>query len=138
MFDILASSTGVAVVVVLVIAGGLLTCAHNLVTSNVTTSSPDSKPTSHPRPPSITPRLTGLQAKAYANNFIAVHLSRRPTAEPTPTYAAADQPQAGATQTVPDAVQSLLVTESPTHRVRGFRMHGVSPYGCHRALTVGS
>jgi hypothetical protein len=99
VFDILASSAGVVIVVVLVIAGGLLTWGHSFVNSNVHTQLaqqqiyfPPQAAFEHPKAgteitPSMIPSvsqyagqqlLTGSQAKVYANNFIAVHLSEMP------------------------------------------------------------
>jgi hypothetical protein len=99
VLDILASSVGVVVVVVLVIAGGLLTWGHSFVNSNVHSQLaqqqiyfPPKAAFAHPKAgteitPSMIPSvsqyagqqlLTGPQAKAYANNFIAVHLSEMP------------------------------------------------------------
>ena len=99
VFDILASSTGIVVVVVLVIAGGLLTWGHGFVNSNVHDQLaqqqiyfPPAAAFAHPRAgseitPSMIPSvsqyagqqlLTGEQAKTYANDFIAVHLSEMP------------------------------------------------------------
>lgn len=99
VFDILTSSAGVVVVVVLVIAGALLTWGHSFVNSNVHDQLaqqqiyfPPKAAFEHPRAgteitPSMTPSvsqyagqqlLTGAQAKVYANDFIAVHLSEMP------------------------------------------------------------
>jgi hypothetical protein len=99
VFDILASSAGVIVVVVLVIAGGLLTWGHSFVNDNVHSQLaqqqiyfPPKAAFDHPKAgteitPSMIPSvsqyagqqlLTGEQAKAYANDFIAVHLSEMP------------------------------------------------------------
>jgi hypothetical protein len=99
VFDILTSAGGVAVVIVLVIAGGLLTWGHSFVTSNVRDqlsqqqiSFPPAAAFAHAKAgtgitPSMIPTvsqyagqqlLTGQQAKVYANNFIAVHLSEMP------------------------------------------------------------
>ena len=99
VFDILASSAGVVVVVVLVIAGGLLTWGHSFVNTNVHNQLaqqqiyfPPKAAFEHPKAGSeITPSmigsvskyagqqlLTGEQAKTYADNFIAVHLSEMP------------------------------------------------------------
>ena len=99
IFDILTSAGGVAVVIVLVIAGGLLTWGHNFVNSNVhdqlaqqQISFPPAAAFAHAKAgteitPSMIPTvsqyagqqmLTGQQAKVYANNFIAVHLSEMP------------------------------------------------------------
>ncbi|MBV9001251.1 MAG: hypothetical protein JO304_19500, partial [Solirubrobacterales bacterium] len=99
VFDILASSTGVVAVIVLVIAGGLLTWGHSFVSSNVHDQLaqqqiyfPPKAAFAHPKAgseitPSMIPSvsqyagqqlLTGAQAKTYANDFIAVHLSEMP------------------------------------------------------------
>jgi hypothetical protein len=99
VFDVLASSAGIVVVVILVIAGGLLTWGHTFVNDNVHTQLsqqqiyfPPKAAFAHPKAgteitPSMIPSvsqyagqqlLTGAQAKTYANNFIAVHLSEMP------------------------------------------------------------
>ncbi|MGN6868252.1 MAG: hypothetical protein ACTHMY_07605 [Solirubrobacteraceae bacterium] len=99
VFDILASLGGVAIVVALLIAGGLLTWGHSFVNSNVHTQLaqqqiyfPPKAAFDHPKAgteitPSMIPSvsqfagkqlLTGEQAKVYANDFIAVHLSEMP------------------------------------------------------------
>ncbi len=99
VFDILASLGGVAIVVALLVAGGLLTWGHSFVNSNVHTQLaqqqiyfPPKAAFDHPKAgteitPSMIPSvsqfagkqlLTGEQAKVYANDFIAVHLSEMP------------------------------------------------------------
>jgi hypothetical protein len=99
VFDILTSAGGVVIVVVLVVAGGLLTWGHSFVNSNVRTqlaqqqiSFPPAAAFAHAKAgteitPSMIPSvsqyagqqlLTGDQAKVYANDFIAVHLSEMP------------------------------------------------------------
>jgi hypothetical protein len=99
VFDILASSAGVVVVVVLVIAGGLLTWGHSFVNDNVHSQLnqqqiyfPPKAAFDHPKAgteitPSMIPSvsqyagqqlLTGAQAKVWADDFIAVHLSEMP------------------------------------------------------------
>ena len=99
VFDILTSLGGVALVVTLVVAGGLLTWGHSFVTSNVHDQLaqqqiyfPPKAAFDHPKAgteitPSMIPSvsqfagkqlLTGAEAKTYANNFIAVHLSEMP------------------------------------------------------------
>lgn len=99
LFDILTSTGGAVMVVVLLIAGGLLTWGHSYVNSNVRTqlaqqqiSFPPAAAFAHPKAgteitPSMIPTvsqfagqqlLTGKQAEVYANNFIAVHLSEMP------------------------------------------------------------
>jgi len=99
VFDILASSIGVVLVVVLLVAGGLLTWGSSFAKSNVHEQLsqqqiyfPPKAAFAHAKPgteitPSMIPSvsqyagqqlLTGPQAKVYANNFIAVHLSEMP------------------------------------------------------------
>ena len=99
VFDILASSAGVVVVVVLVIAGGLLTWGHSFVNDNVHSQLaqqqiffPPQAAFDHPKAgteitasmiPSVSKYagqqlLTGAQAKTYADDFMAVHLSEMP------------------------------------------------------------
>jgi hypothetical protein len=99
VFDILASVGGIAIVVALVVAGGLLTWGHSFVNSNVHNQLsqqqiyfPPNAAFAHPKAgteitPSMIPSvsqfagqqlLTGEQAKVYANDFIAVHLSEMP------------------------------------------------------------
>jgi hypothetical protein len=99
VFDILTSTGGVVIVVVLLVAGGLLTWGHSFVNSNVRNQLAQQQITfpakaafAHAKPgteitPSMIPSvsqyagqqlLTGEQAKVYADNFIAVHLSEMP------------------------------------------------------------
>ena len=98
-FDVLASAGGVVLVVVLVVAGGLLMWGYTFAHSNVhdqlaeqEISFPPKSAFAHAKPgteitPSMIPSvsqyagqqlLTGPQAEAYANHFIAVHLSEMP------------------------------------------------------------
>ncbi len=99
VFDILASAVGLALVVVLVVAGALLLWGHSYDTSNVHNQLAEQQiyfpPTAafaHAVPGTeITPAmlpylekyagqelLTGQQAEAYADHFIAIHLSEMP------------------------------------------------------------
>ena len=99
VFDKLTSAAGIVVVVVLVIAGGLLTWGHSFVNYNVHNQLaqqqiyfPPKAAFAHPKAgteitPSMIPSvsqyagqqlLTGAQAKIYADKFIAVHLSEMP------------------------------------------------------------
>ncbi|MGA9856482.1 MAG: hypothetical protein WBQ18_01400 [Solirubrobacteraceae bacterium] len=99
VFDKLTSAGGVIVVVVLLVAGGLLTWGHSFVTSNVHDQLaqqqiyfPSQSALAHAKPGTeITPGMipyigkyagqqltTGAQAEAYADHFIAVHLSEMP------------------------------------------------------------
>jgi hypothetical protein len=99
VFDILTSTGGAVIVVVLLIAGGLLTWGHSFVNDNVKSQLaqqqiyfPPKAAFAHPRAgteitPSMIPSvseyagqqlLTGPQAKVYADDFIAVHLSEMP------------------------------------------------------------
>ena len=99
VFDVLTSAGGVVGIVVLLVAGGLLTWGHTFVNSNVhdqlaqqQISFPSKAAFAHAKPGTeITPGmipylekyagqqlLTGQQAEAYSNHFIAVHLSEMP------------------------------------------------------------
>src|ERR1700723_1894593 len=99
VFDILASAVGLALVVVLLAAGALLLWGHSYDTSNVHNQLaeqqiffPPRAAFAHAKPGTeITPAmipylekyagqqmLTGQQAEAYADHFIAIHLSELP------------------------------------------------------------
>jgi hypothetical protein len=99
VFDRLTSSVGVLMVIVLLIAGALLTWGHSFVNSNVHSqlarqdiTFPSQAAFAHPKAgseitaamiPSVSKYagqqlLTGPQAEAYANHFIAIHLSEMP------------------------------------------------------------
>jgi hypothetical protein len=99
VMDKLASSIGIVTVVVLVVAGGLMTWGHSFANSSVRTqlaqqqiNFPAKAAFAHAKPgteitPGMIPYLakyagqqltTGPQAEAYANHFIAVHLSQMP------------------------------------------------------------
>jgi hypothetical protein len=99
VFDVLTSAAGVVCVVVLLIAGGLLTWGHSFASSNVRNQLaqqqiffPPAAAFAHAKAgteitPSMIPSvsqyagqqlLTGAQAQAYSNHFIAVHLSEMP------------------------------------------------------------
>jgi hypothetical protein len=99
VFDLIASAFGLSVVAALVVAGGLLTWGHVFVNNNVHNQLaeqqvyfPAKAAFAHPKAgteitPSMIPSvsqyagqqlLTGPQAKVYADDFIAVHLSELP------------------------------------------------------------
>jgi hypothetical protein len=99
VFDRITSAGGVIVVVVLLVAGGLLTWGHSFVNSNVRSqlaqqqiSFPSAAAFAHAKAgteitPAMIPSvsqyagqqlLTGAQAEAYADHFIAIHLSEMP------------------------------------------------------------
>jgi hypothetical protein len=99
VFDLLTSTGGLIMVVVLLVAGGLLTWGHSFVNSNVRDqlarqqiSFPAKAAFAHAKPGSeITPAmipsvsqyagqqlLSGAQAEVYADHFIAIHLSEMP------------------------------------------------------------
>jgi len=98
VFDILASGVGLILVVVLLIAGGLLAWGASYANSTVHDQLsaqqiffPTAAQLAHPNGTEITtamPKyldqyagqqlLTGAQAEAYANHFIAIHLSEMP------------------------------------------------------------
>jgi hypothetical protein len=124
VFDVLASTGGLVLVVVLLVAGGLLTWGHSFVNSNVHSqlarqdiTFPSAAAFAHPKAgseitaamiPSVSKYagqqlLTGPQAEAYADHFIAIHLSEMPyggvyakisaaeIAKPSATLAALEQ-----------------------------------------------
>ena len=99
VFDQIASGVGAVIVVVLLVAGGLLTWGYTFAHSNVHDQLaqqqiffPPKSAFEHPKAgteitPSMIPSvsqyagqqvLTGQQAQVYANDFIAVHLSEMP------------------------------------------------------------
>jgi hypothetical protein len=99
VFDFIASAGGLVMVVVLVVAGGLLMWGYSFANSNVHSQLAEQQivfPTkaafSHAKAgteitPAMIPTLekyagepltTGAQAEAYANDFIAAHLSEMP------------------------------------------------------------
>ena len=99
VFDLLTSTGGAVIVVVLVIAGGFLAWGHSFVNSNVhdqlaqqqiyfppAAAFKAAKPGTEITPsmiPSVSQYagqqlLTGQQAKVYANDFSKVHLSEMP------------------------------------------------------------
>jgi hypothetical protein len=99
IFDVLASAGGLVMVVVLVVAGGLLMWGYSFANSNVTNQLsqqaivfPSKAEFAQAKAgteitPGMLPYLakyagepltTGAQAEAYANHFIAVHLSEMP------------------------------------------------------------
>jgi hypothetical protein len=99
VFDLLASAGGLVVVAVLVVAGSLLLWGHSFTSSNVHTQLaeqqiyfPPKTAFAHPKAgteitPAMIPSvskyagqelLNGQQAEAYADDFIAVHLSEMP------------------------------------------------------------
>ncbi len=99
VFDMLASAGGLVVVVVLLAAGGLLMWGYSFTHSNVHNQLaqqeiyfPPKAAFEHPKPgteitPSMIPSvsqyagqqlLTGEQARVWANDFMAVHLSEMP------------------------------------------------------------
>jgi hypothetical protein len=92
-FDVLASVAGLVLAAVLVVAGGLMLWGHNFVDNQVTTQLTAQKivfPTKtnaefKALPPADAAAMgayagqamtTGAQAKVYADNFIAFHLSK--------------------------------------------------------------
>jgi hypothetical protein len=98
-FDLIISGFGAVIVVVLLVAGGLLTWGHSFAASNVHDQLaqqqiyfPAKAAFEHPKvgteiTPSMIPSvsqyagqqlLTGQQAEVYANDFIRVHLSEMP------------------------------------------------------------
>jgi hypothetical protein len=90
-FDLIASSVGMLLAVLLLVAGGLLTWAYTFVNNQVTTQlteqqitfPPANSPAIKALPPDDAAAMTqyagqqmttGAQAQTYADHFIAVHL----------------------------------------------------------------
>ena len=90
-FDLITSSVGLLLAVLLLVAGGLLTWAYTFVNNQVTTQlteqqitfPPANSPAIKALPPADAAAMkqyagqqmtTGAQAETYANHFIAVHL----------------------------------------------------------------
>ncbi len=99
VFDVLASTVGVVIVVVLLVAGGLLTWGSSYTKSNVRSQLaaqeiffPPKAAFEHPKAgteitPSMIPKvsqyagqqlLTGAQARVWADDFMSVHLREMP------------------------------------------------------------
>jgi hypothetical protein len=92
VFDLLASGIGALLVVVLTVAGGLLLWGNNFASNSVHDQLAKQQIFFPPKgSPALTPEiapylskyagqqvLTGPQAEAYADHFIAVHLSEMP------------------------------------------------------------
>jgi hypothetical protein len=99
IFDILASAGGLVMVIVLLVAGGLLMWGHSFTTNSVhnqlakqdivfptaaafAQAKPGTEITPGMKPYLLQyagqPLTTGAQAEAYADHFIAVHLSEMP------------------------------------------------------------
>jgi hypothetical protein len=99
VFDVLTSTLGLAMVLVLLVAGGLLIWGYSFTNSNVHNQLarqdivfPPKAAFAHAKPgteitPAMIPSvsqyagqqlLTGAQAEAYADHFIAIHLSELP------------------------------------------------------------
>jgi hypothetical protein len=99
VFDVLTSAVGLVLVVVLLVAGGLLMWGYSYTHNNVHNQLaaqqiffPPKAAFAHPKPgteitaamiPSVSQYagqqlLTGPQAEAYADHFIAIHLSEMP------------------------------------------------------------
>ncbi len=99
VFDVLASSVGVVIIIVLLVAGGLLMWGYSFTNSNVHNQLaaqeiyfPPKAAFEHPKPgteitPSMIPSvsryagqqlLTGEQARVWANDFMSVHLRELP------------------------------------------------------------
>lgn len=117
-FDILLSFGGVVVTVMLVAAGALLLWGHSFAESNVHSqlaeqqiTFPTAAELAHPNGTEITasmqgtlgryagkPLTTGPEAKAYADDFIAVHLSEMPYHGVYSQVSAAAQAQPNNTQ----------------------------------------
>ncbi len=147
-FDAILTAGGLALAVVLLVAGGLLGWAHNFVTDQVRTQLTAEKifiPPAGPAlaDPAIKPYLTkyagqqlvnGDQAKAYADHFIAVHLKAIGGGQTYAQVSAASQ--AAPTNTkLAGEVQTLFRGET----LRGLLLNSygfstIGQYGAYAAL----
>jgi hypothetical protein len=116
-FDTLLATGGVMLTIVLIVAGALLMWGHSFAESNVHSqlahqeiTFPTAAELAHPNGGEITasmqqylgryagqPLTTGPQAKAYAEHFIAVHLSEMPYQGVYSKVSAASRAQPGNT-----------------------------------------
>ena len=140
VFDKLTSLGGIVAVVVLLVAGTLLTIGHGFVNSNVRTQLaqqqiyfPPAAAFQHAKAGSeITPAmipsvsryagqqlLTGPQAKAYADHFIAVHLSEMPYGGVYSKISAA------AMATKPGSAEATKLTALKTTSFQGTTLRGL-------------
>jgi hypothetical protein len=90
VFDYLASAVGLVIVVVLLVAGGLLIWGNSFISSNVHNQLVEQQiyfPAKTAMTPAMIPYIgqyagqevtNGSQAEAYADHYIAVHLSELP------------------------------------------------------------
>ena len=157
-FDVLVSAGGLVMVVVLVVAGGLLMWGYSFTTSNVhdrlaqqditfpSTAAFSQAKAGTEITPSMRPYLlkyageqltTGAQAEAYANHFIAVHLSEMPYGGVYATVSAAAR--ANPTDTaLGDRGPGVVPRHDPAGAApRGVRLLGVRsdrPVGSDRRL----
>ena len=132
VFDMLASGVGLVVVVVLLVAGGLLMWGYSFTHSNVHNQLaqqeiyfPPKAAFAHPKAgteitPAMIPSvsqyagqqlLTGAQAKVWANDFIAVHLSEMP-------YHGVYAKLSTAARAEPDQTRSSRHSSRPPSRAR--------------------
>jgi len=130
MFDVLVSAVGLVVVFVLLVAGGLLMWGYSFANSNVHNQLAEQQIYFPPRvafahavpgteiTPSMIPSvsqyagqqlLTGEQARVYADDFIAVHLSELPY---NGVYATLSAKARAATPGTPQAVKLAALTQT--------------------------
>jgi hypothetical protein len=140
VFDKLTSLGGIVAVVVLLVAGGLLTVGHAFANSNVRSQLaqqqiyfPPPAAFAHAKAgteitPAMIPSvsryagqqlLTGPQAKAYADHFIAVHLSEMPY---NGVYA---KISAAAMAAKPGSAQATKLTELKSASFMGTTLRGL-------------
>lgn len=150
VFDLIASMGGLLVAVVLVVAGALLMWGSSWTNTNVHNQLaeqqiyfPPKAAFEHPKPPEFTPAmkpyllkyagqevLTGAQAEAYADHFIAIHLSEMPFhGVYSKVSAAALAAKPGSAAQVADSKLESVVFQGTTLRGLLLEAYGFSTFG---------
>lgn len=145
--DKLVSAMGLALAVVLLVAGGLLTWAHNFIGDEVhsqfaqqqiTMPSGQALTTADMKkylgPYAGQEMTTGPQAKAYADHFILAHMNE---ASQGKSYAQVSNEQMAAMKADPNSKQTADLTALKTTMFQGSTLRGLLLYG-YAFATVGT
>lgn len=137
--DRLVSWTGLLLAVVLLVAGGLLTWAHNFIGDQVHQQLSAQKIVMPGGPALTTPEMkkelgqyagqpmtTGAQAKAYADYFIAVHVKEASNGQ---SYSEVSNAQMAADKADPKSAETARLTELKTTVFQGETLRGLLLYG---------
>lgn len=145
--DRLVSWMGLGLAVVLLVAGGMLTWAHNFI-GNEVHQQLSSQAITMPGGPALTTQdmkdnlgkyagqtmTTGPQAKAYANHFILAHMNEAAKGQ---TYAQVSAAQMAAAKANPNSAQTQQLTELKTTLFQGDTLRGLLLYG-YAFATIGT